>query len=717
VFAPLFGHNLPRASVSGPGKIHDESNPARLILVLMPMNATHPLQHSVHRHWGRVLCSLATLLMVAFSWAGQQDQPAGQSASQSALLQAVPAFRAADNVAIITIEGPIDAVTVKSVQRRIEAAERSQADAIVFELNTPGGEVGAVLEICSAIDNSTIGNTVAWIRDNAYSGGAIIAMACREIIVTRSSSFGDAKVVGFSPIEGMIEPGDVQKEKIYPVLFERIDAFTKKHNQVMGYYARDELLSQAIIADDAELWWIHDTKTGISMAIDRAEFERLYPDQPVLQPILADAVVGSVVSRQAEILPSIDPPAMPQDPESTPPGASESDSADGETAEPQGAQPSTLEGVEPTRRPRQPQGGFTPASPDVERFRGQIEDRISISDARESLRPVIDFNDPGRYRLEAKLLSGRGAVVLGSDGMARFGFASNADLSGTRAEPITTDEQLKAFFLAKNLERLDATWSEGLVRFMTSLPVQGLLVVVFLLGLFIEMTSPGMVLPGTIALIALAGLIVPPFLIGAAEWWAIAAILGGILLILLEVFVFPGFGIPGAMGLFGLLVGLLGLFVGPSDPQFPGVDQRGPDLLYALATLLLSGGVSIAGMVVVAKNFGRLPIMNHLILRSEHDPDQPTLLYAMAQRPRYVPGQTGRTITTLRPAGRVELDAVRTPSGDAQLSEEPQDALPQPGSGGGELIDVVAGTGYIDSDTTVRIVSVDGFRVVVEPVT
>lgn len=679
-----------------------ESNPARLILVLMPMNATRPLQHSVHRHWGRVLCSLATLLMVAFSWAGQQDQ----SASQSALLQAVPAFRAADNVVIITIEGPIDAVTVKSVERRIRAAERSQADAIVFELNTPGGEVGAVLEICSAIDNSTIGNTVAWIRDNAYSGGAIIAMACREIIVTRSSSFGDAKVVGFSPIEGMIEPGDVQKEKIYPVLFERIDAFTKKHNQVMGYYARDELLSQAIIADDAELWWIHDTKTGISMAIDRAEFERLYPDQPVLQPILADAVVGSVASRSEEILPPIDPSTDP----ATDPATEE------------GAQSPTLEGVQPTRRPKLPQGTFTPASPDVERFRGQIEDQILISDARESLRPVIDFNDPGRYRLEAKLLSGRGAVVLGSDGMVRFGFAANADLSGTRAAPITTDEQLKAFFLAKNIQRLDATWSEGLVRFMTSLPVQGLLVVVFLLGLFIEMTSPGMVLPGTIALMALAGLIVPPFLIGAAEWWAIAAILGGILLILLEVFVFPGFGIPGAIGLFGLLVGLLGLFVGPSDPQFPGVDQRGPDLLYALATLLLSGGVSIAGMVVVAKNFGRLPIMNHLILRSEHDPDQPTLLSAMAQRPRFIPGQTGRTITTLRPAGRVELDAVRTPSGDDQHSgqqqaDDPQDSLPQPGSGGGELIDVVAGTGYIDADTTVRIVSVDGFRVVVEPVT
>lgn len=602
-------------------------------------------------------CLLA-LLSVAATWA-QQDS----IQTSDGTVRSVPAYRAAARVAVITIQGPIDAITSMSVQRRITDAEQAGADAIVIELDTPGGEVGAVLEICSAIENSAIENTVAWVHDSAYSGGAIVALSCREIVVSKSSSFGDAKVVGFSPMVGMIEPDDVQKEKIYPVLFERIDAFTKRHNESLGRYARDELLSQAIVADDAELWWVHDRTTGVRFAIDRAEFEKLYPDEPVLQPVLADAIVGSVA-----------PPAASDEPPIADPDAAE-------------------------RPTNPPSGGFTPASPDVERVQRQIEEQIAISESRTSLRPIIDFNDPARYQLEAKLLSGRGAVVIGSNDMVRYGFAANVDLTGTRADPVTNDEQLMAFFQAEHLERFDASWSESLVRFMSSLPVKGLLVVVFLLGLFLEMTHPGLVLPGAVALVALLALVIPPYMIGAAGWWAIAAILGGILFILLEIFVFPGFGVPGVVGLLALFAGLLGIFLDTGQQTFPGIERDNTGVLYSLATLLLSGGVSLGGMFVIAKNFGRLPVINRLILKSEHDPDQPTLLSVLARKTTIPLGTQGVTLTVLRPSGRMQL-----------FTEESDD------SASGDVIDVVSSTGYIDPGVRVHVVEADGFRVVVEAV-
>jgi len=624
-------------------------------------------------HLGSLLCALAASLMaislVATASAQSSAQPAAQEETLSSPTQAIPAYRSATNIAVITISEPIDAITSMSVQRRIKEAEEAGADALVIELDTPGGEVGAVLEICSAIENSSINNTVAWINDTAYSGGAIVALSCREIVVSRSSSFGDAKVIGYSPMVGMIEPDEVQKKKIYPVLFERIDAFTKRHNEALNRYARDELLSQAIIADDAELWWLLDTQTGVEFAIDRAEFERLYPDKPVLQPVLSDAKVGGAPD-----------PEEPQDTEIAPP------TDDDEQSTPSKPTP----------------GGFTPASPDVEKYRPQIEEQIAISDARISLRPLIDFNDPGRYKLQSRLLGGRGAVVIGSNDMARYGFAANTDATGTRADPITNDEELKAFFLADNLERFDASWSEALVRVMTSLPVKGLLVVVFLLGLFLEMTSPGMVLPGAVAFIALLGLIVPPFMIGAAGWWAVAAILGGILLILMEIFVFPGFGVSGALGLLALFVGLLGIFIDTGEPAFPGAPRNDSNVLYSLATLLLSGGISLGGMVVIVKNFGRLPVINRLILKSEHDPDQPTLLSALARETTLAIGTTGVTLTALRPSGRVILDISDDGSGS--------------GSDMGETIDVVSALGYIDAEVRVRVVEADGFRIVVEPI-
>ena len=56
----------------------------------------------------------------------------------------VPASRQADRVAIITIEGAIDAITAMSVKRRITEAEAGGYNAIVFEIDSPGGGVGAV---------------------------------------------------------------------------------------------------------------------------------------------------------------------------------------------------------------------------------------------------------------------------------------------------------------------------------------------------------------------------------------------------------------------------------------------------------------------------------------------------------------------------------------------------------------------------------------------
>ena len=64
-------------------------------------------------------------------------------------------------------------------------------------------------------------------------------------------------------------------------------------------YARDELLAQAIIASDAELWWVRDTQSGVEFAIDRAEYERLFADQPILPPVLGDALYGTPESLAA----------------------------------------------------------------------------------------------------------------------------------------------------------------------------------------------------------------------------------------------------------------------------------------------------------------------------------------------------------------------------------------------------------------------------------
>ncbi len=154
----------------------------------------------------------------------------------------VPASRQADRVAIIPIHEPIDKVTAFSVKRRMELAIAGGAQALVFDINTPGGEVPSVLEICSAIKSSSVPNTVAWIHPQAYSGGAIIALACREIVVADGAAMGDALPIRIGP--GGVDvatQGELRKKQVPPVLAEVVDS-----SRLRGW---DEFIVQAIVID------------------------------------------------------------------------------------------------------------------------------------------------------------------------------------------------------------------------------------------------------------------------------------------------------------------------------------------------------------------------------------------------------------------------------------------------------------------------------------
>ena len=103
--------------------------------------------------------------------------------------QNVPAYRQADQVAVIVIEGPIDSMTVQSVRRRLQDAMDGGADAIVLRINTPGGELLSTLELCRMLKVDAPANTTAWIDPHAFSAGTIIALACRNIVIARHLAF------------------------------------------------------------------------------------------------------------------------------------------------------------------------------------------------------------------------------------------------------------------------------------------------------------------------------------------------------------------------------------------------------------------------------------------------------------------------------------------------------------------------------------------------
>jgi membrane-bound serine protease (ClpP class) len=312
-----------------------------------------------------------------------------------------------------------------------------------------------------------------------------------------------------------------------------------------------------------------------------------------------------------------------------------------------------------------------------------------------SSRPDFAAEDPANFTLVGYATDGQTLLTMKTRELRAFGFTDPAF-------NIDDDQDLKTFFGAQNLARLDQTWSENLVGFMTQgmsgIIIRGLLIVVFLLAMFIEMSAPGVGVAGAIGLAALGGIIIPPLLVGASTWWALAAILLGFALILLEVLVIPGFGVPGLAGLAALMVGLVGSFAGTGE-IFPGAGgSGGSSLAWAVSTVILATFAAGTAMYFVSKYTRSIPIANRLVLADVQkasppvgEADSGTLLGAMAGAPvgPVAVGDVGITTTRLIPAGSAEF--------------------------GGRLLDVVSELGYVEPGTRIRVVNVTEYRIGVEP--
>ncbi len=594
----------------------------------------------------------------------------------------VPAARQADDVVIITVHGEIDRWMELSIKRRIEQAESSGADAIVFEIDSPGGEIGAVLEICNAIKGSTITNTVAWVHHNAYSGGAIVALACREIVTASPASMGDAFPITMSPLGVRGLSPDERTKFLPPLLTEVADSARRN-----GY---DEFLVQAMVTDGIELWSVRDKETGRLWFINEKEYRTLFGgDPPRGKPVLV-SVTGGRASQQMDAAPPAagEKPAAAEGPDAatgaTRPAAESSEASENRKTNPDGpASPaaggaSDAAGVGTGAGPDDEDTAFTPASPSV----ADLTESASLGLTAPSTRPVFTEADRGRYVDPRYICDGTGAIVLRDDQLREFGFSSAT---------IQNDEQLKAYFGAKRMIRTDQTWSEAMVRFLMHPVVRGVLIVVMLLGLFVEMSSPGMILPGALAVGALVGLLAPPMLVGMAGWWEILALGVGVLCMLVEVFVVPGFGVFGIVGLVALFVGLVGTFIPDGNGGlFGGSDAANTGLLYGVTTVLLSTTTAGAGIFLLGKHFGTLPILNRLILDSTREEEDELAVMDPGPVDEPVPGDRGTTITPLRAAGRVEIHGV--------------------------IHDAVAERGYIEAGHPVEVVERRGFAWVVRPV-
>ncbi len=483
---------------------------------------------------------------------------------------------------VIPIEGMINDVLRRSIERRLDEARADGVNLVIFEMDTPGGMVTSALDICTLIKKLPDEGirTVAWVNDMALSAGAMISVATQEILMSSASRIGDCAPIMVSPVGGMTELGETERAKAEsPILQEFRDSAIRNDY--------DPLLCRAMVTVGVEVWWLDNIETGQRKFVDSAKKKELIDDTDAEQ-------------RQWRL-------------------------------------------AETYLDPRS--GKDVPAKNPVDR---------------------------------------EGELLTLSEGEALvYGFA----------DAITTDlDQVVAHLgLPATPERLDMNGWEKFAMWLNSPLVRGVFFIIMLLGAYLEFQSPGLIVPGATALVALGIFLGAPYAAGLADIWTIVLLIVGLVLLAVELFILPGFGIAGICGVVLILVAFVGTFV-PAEPgmprfSWPSLEGTWDAMEKGMIVMASSVIIAVTGIALLARYLPSMPFGGRLVLAN---PEDAASLAISDPNPKVaLVGDIGIVTGDLRPGGQARF--------------------------GQAIVDVQSQGEYVDAGKRVQVIAHEGPKVIVRP--
>ncbi len=233
-----------------------------------------------------------------------------------------------------------------------------------------------------------------------------------------------------------------------------------------------------------------------------------------------------------------------------------------------------------------------------------------------------------------------------------------------------------------SMTRLLPTWSEDLSRWVLS--ITPILMIIGLGALYTELKAPGFGIFGIVGVVALGFGLFGQHLAGLATYGEVLIIVIGLLLLVVEVFILPGFGVAGIVGSLLIMGGLilsLQDFVLP-DPALP---WEGSLFRGNLLTVVVSFGASL--LVAVAFLRYLVPAMAGRTGGPYLAADLKASRATSEEATRISCGERGVSIMPLRPSGKAEFHT--------------------------ELFDVVTQGDFIPKGTSIIIIAVEGNRIIV----
>jgi membrane-bound serine protease (ClpP class) len=224
---------------------------------------------------------------------------------------------------------------------------------------------------------------------------------------------------------------------------------------------------------------------------------------------------------------------------------------------------------------------------------------------------------------------------------------------------------------------------DRIVSVITGAAVTSLLVLIGLAALYLEITSPGFGVPGTIAIIAFLIIFLGGALLGTVGSLEIILFLLGVVLLVIEIFLIPGFGVT---GISGIVLMIAALVLSRQEFVIPRVPWEWDIFLRNLRNVGFGFVGSLVLLVFLLRIFPRTPGLKRLILESNQDATAGYTVQSV-ESSALLTGRRGSAVTALRPAGKADFE--------------------------GEILVVETDGEFIEAGTPVEVIEVSGNRIVV----
>ena len=465
---------------------------------------------------------------------------------------------------------PIDQSTYLYVKFALESFVKKKVSFVLFDIDTPGGEVFSSLQIVELLHQVDVQHripVIAFIDDWAVSAGAMLAYACRFIVVLPHSIMGAAEPVFMGQGGQMVSAS----EKVN-------SALRAQFATLAAFYGRDPLIAEAMVDKDLTLVW----RNGSALQLQ---------GESQIRPS------DRIITQEGKLL--------------------------------------TLKGSE------------------------MMELGVS-----EAMAPLVALPPITEREREAGAWSAKKSLLF----------------------------QLPTFKEAPDALLIDyKDWRLTFFSFLSRPFVATLLLIGLILGIYIELNTPGFGFPGGIAALCLFFILLSSFAIHAVHWIEIILLCLGFVLIALEFFVIPGFGVAGGAGIILTIIALFALML----PRLSHLKEMGRGSFLFIGDVFMErlaylfSGVIIAsvGILFLVRFFSRHSSFSKLVLKGEQDKEAGFF----SGIPRSLMpdlGAVGRTVTPLRPSGKVAV--------------------------GERLFNAAARQGYIESGKEIEVFKVEGSKVIVK---